>query len=416
MQLSLRRISYAVMASALVAAGSGVMFGAGNIHAGTVTQKAVKHAGRSTASLALSALDALSWGAFVVAVAPSSVAGSVEYETWASDQDIYVSNPCPPTGSSSGCNRPIWPSAATLKSSKSFQQSALGQSHLGKTRRGGLTVQVIGPAQGCSTPPGLTGAAANSGFPASGCVGEEVRRDRASFDYMVANNLWSKAGLAAMYPTSQVVQFPDGALEIKADWIPVATLAAWLKQQESFVSDNFYTSTATIDGSTVTYAMTSMHVSLKLAGFPDWVWADFENAYTPGRCDQTGCSDSFGAVTQKVPANAQPWQQYKSCQPTLALKALFSSKKVGSVFANYCLTGTQTTFGTTKNPTLLGSPIVEPLNADVPLNVSSCISCHAGASFDAKGLSGPVSEALGPNSVPAGYKGYDFMWGVLFAK
>lgn len=365
-------------------------------------------------------IDAVSWQQFILAVAPSATSGKVTYETFASDQDIYVANPCAPTNPAPGCNTPAWPSTTSKQKSKTLQRSLLGMSHMraAAAKRGGrgFKVQVIGPAQGCGTPPGLNGAAAGSGFPKAGCVGEEVRRDRATFDYLVGNGLWSSAGISQYYATGKPVTAPWNALEVKADWIPVKTLATWLGKPTSFVTQNFYISSASVGtGPATAYAMTSMHLSVKTPGFPDWIWADFENAYTPGRCDLTGCSDSFGAVTPTVPTNAKPWGQYGACPKSAAVTAMMQQANVAGVFANYCLSGSQSTFGTAANPTLLGSSVVETLNANVPLAQSSCISCHAGASFNASGP-GNVGTPVGPNAPAKGYTAYDFMWGLLFAQ
>ena len=365
-------------------------------------------------------IDQIAWQQFTLAVAPSGIAGKVKYETWASDQDIYVANPCPVSGTSPGCNKPVWPSATSSQSAKPLQHSLLSRSHIGMARGGKPTgVQAIGPQQPCGSPGGLPPsgtAAANSGFPSIGCVGEEVRRDRASFNYLVQNGLWSSAGLTAFYNAKGTVTFPTNALEVKADWIPVSALAQWLGQPQSFITANFYTATANAgpNGATAVYAMTSMHVSVKAPGYPNWIWANFENAYTPGRCDQTGCRDNFGAKIASVPAKAKAWQQYGACPKSAAATAMMSQASVAPVFANYCLTGTQTTYGTKARPTLLGSPIIEPLNANVPMASSSCISCHAGASFDATGP-GNVGQPVGPNAPAPGYIGYDFMWGLLAA-
>lgn len=363
--------------------------------------------------------DQQAWQQFVVAVSPSSTSGKVTYETWASDQDIYVA-PCTSPGNPAGCGVPTWPTGAALDAPKPLTASRLSLSHHGEAPKGQFGVEAIGPAQGCVVPtksiqPG--GAAANSGFPATGCVGEEVRRDRPSFDYLVKNGLWSTAGLAKFYATKVPVAFPNNSLQIKADWIPVATLATWLNRPQSFITQNFYTANAiaTKGGPSVAYAMTSMHLSVKTAAFPEWIWANFENAYTPGRCDQTGCSDSFGATNPKVAAG-KPWSQYGVCNKPTALLNMMTSAKVAAVFGNYCLTGTQTTYGTASQPTLLGSPIIEPLNANVPMNASSCISCHAGASFNAKGQPNFNIGGVGPQKPPAGYTGYDFMWGLLAAQ
>lgn len=366
-------------------------------------------------------IDAVSWQQFILAVTPSAAPGKVTYETFASDQDIYVSNPCAPTNPAPGCSTPSWPSSAAATAPKSLQRSLLGLAHMrgaaSTALRGGrrFGVQVIGPAQGCNPPQGANGAAAGSGFPKTGCVGEEVRRDRATYDYLVGNGLWSQAGLSQYYATGKPVTAPWNALEVKADWIPVATLATWLGKPASFVTANFYTSSANVgSGPATAYAMTSLHLSVKTPGFPDWIWADFENAYTPGRCDLTGCHDSFGAAKKVVPANAKAWGQYGACPKTGAVTQMMNQANVAAVFANYCLSGSQSTFGTSAKPTLLGSAVVETLNANVPLAQSSCISCHAGASFNASSVA-PVGAPVGPNAPAKGYTGYDFMWGLLFA-
>lgn len=369
--------------------------------------------------------DVASWEQFVLAVTPSGTPNKVAYETFASDQDIYVSNPCPipspspaptPTPTPT-CNTPTWPSP-TGTSAKMLQKSLLGTARAHAVKGSSkFKVEVIGPAQGCGTPSGLTDAAKGSGFPATGCIGEEVRRDRPSFNYLVANGLWSTPGLAQYYAGKQPVSLPTNTLEVKADWIPVSTLETWLNQPSSFILANFYTSKAQVgNGPAVTYALTSMHFMVKSPGFPDWVWANFENAYVPGRCDVTGCTDSFGAQTAVVAPNLTQWGQYGACPKSAAVSAMMTQANVAPVFANYCLTGSQSTFAGNVRPTLLGSPVIEVLNANVALTRSSCQSCHAGASFNASGTPGPVTETIAPNAPPPGYTGYDQMWGVLFAQ
>ncbi len=364
--------------------------------------------------------DQVAWQQFVLAVSPSTNAGKVNYETWASDQDIYVT-PCTSPNTPAGCRVPAWPTNAALDAPKALTQSKLLLAQHSAAPKAPITVDVIGPAQGCIVPASIQpgGAAAGSGFPTTGCVGEEVRRDRASFDYMVKNGLWSTPGLTKFYASNGTVAFPANSLQVKADWIPVATLATWLSKPQRFVTQNFYTASAvaTKGGPSVAYAMTSMHVSVKTAAFPNWIWANFENAYTPGRCDQTGCTDSFGAQVPKVAANAKAWGQYGACAKSPALGQMMSAGKLAPQFANYCMTGTQTSYGSAANPTLLGSPIIEPLNANVPLAQSSCISCHYNAAFNQTGTPNFAHiGGIGPQKLAPGFKQYDFMWGLLGAK
>ncbi|MET3825959.1 hypothetical protein ABIC16_001652 [Sphingomonas sp. PvP055] len=363
--------------------------------------------------------DVASWQQFVLAVSPSGTVGKVTYETFASDQDIYVSNPCPSPkpSSASVCNSPTWPSATNA--TKTLQRSLLGRTnaHPATGEPSRFKIEVIGPKQGCGKPSGIDQAAKGSKFPKDGCIGEEVRRDRPSFDYLVTNGLWSTAGLVQYYATNQPVSLPWNTLEVKADWIPVKTLATWLGQSESFVTTNFYTSSVKLEtGETKPFAMTSMHLMVKSPGFPNWVWANFENAFVPGRCDVTGCTDSYGATKTYVPPNPTAWGQYGACPKTAAVSAMMTNASVAPVFANYCMTGSQTAFTANSLPTLLGSPVIETLNANVALTKSSCISCHAGASFNASGKPGRVNTTIGPNAPASGYIGYDLMWGVLGAQ
>ena len=371
--------------------------------------------------------DILAWENFIRAVTPArGQQGKVVYETWASDQDIYVSKPCPPAGAPTpGCNVPAWPSP---QAAKSLVSTTIGH-QLAVAAAGTAVTPVvggIGPKQGCGVPTrslGGNGAAAGSGFPTGGatdCVGEEVRRDPSSFLYIVQNGLWSQAGLHQFFQ-SQAVQFPQGALNVKADWIPVATLAKWINQPEAFVTANFYTANGSLGAgrTSVPMAMTSMHVAIKHWGVPsNWIWANFENAYTPGRCDVTGCTDRFGAATQFVPPRPANWGQYGQCAKTPAVRARMQRAGVANVFNNYCLTGSQESYGTTSNPTLLGSPIIEPLNANVPMSRSSCISCHTAAAFYANGSPFTtllVTNPIGPTALPPNVRAYDFMWGVINA-
>src|ERR1700687_2335699 len=107
--------------------------------------------------------DMVAWEVFVQVMAPSGnpQTTNVEFETWASDEDIYRKSP------------PQWPIVGT---SKQLLASVLGSQRL----RHGLRPLIVAPGQ-CTSP--ATPAA--GGFPADGCIGEEVRRNWASFQYIV---------------------------------------------------------------------------------------------------------------------------------------------------------------------------------------------------------------------------------------
>src|SRR6201996_3702104 len=130
------------------------------------------------AAPALAVNEPLPWGqssdmaagqVFTQAVAPSGNPANhtVEFETWASDQDIYTAQPHFPVP---GAPKQLQPSRAA---------TAVGPHAL-----------TITPNE-CFTP-----ADAQAGnFPPTGCIGEEVRRNFATYQYIVSNGLNSKAGL-----------------------------------------------------------------------------------------------------------------------------------------------------------------------------------------------------------------------------
>ena len=147
----------------------------------------------------------------------------------------------------------------------------------------------------------------------------------------------------------------------------------------------------------------------------------FEHRLSPGRCDTIGCHDNFGAVVKDVLPRAQPNTDYGPCQKTPKLLAMMAAAGIDRVWQNYCLKGSQITFiaaPTGSQPTLLGNSVIERINAGVPLNKSSCITCHSYASFDKNGNGnvGPLNaDPVGRNkpALMQGFKANDFIWGFV---
>lgn len=344
--------------------------------------------------------DMIAWEVFAQITSNSGNPGArkVEFETWASDEDIYIKNPAQ------------WPS---IDAPKQLQASVLGRVNAPPR----LVPFAFTPGA-CMPPRGLGGAARDSGFPADGCIGEEVRRNWASFQYIVSNGLDSKSGLVRAFANSFKVDLPSDAVEFKGDWAPVADVVRWLKPKDSTIDaarvrQSYYTSTVTTNGVPTEVALLGFHFTTKQ--IKNWVWSDFEGQLNPGRCDVIGCRDSFGAVISDVKPKDQPYQFYGECQKSDALKAMLQNAGTDSIWSNYCLKGSQVTFVQDGKPTLLGNSIIEPLSADVPIATSSCITCHGYASFNSTGVGN--FRALASNPVgdidPAkmqGFLGYDFLW------
>ncbi|MFW8643170.1 hypothetical protein ACOJBO_12215 [Rhizobium beringeri] len=91
---------------------------------------------------------------------------------------------------------------------------------------------------------------------------EEVRRNQTTFDYIVCNQLFTKAGLRSFYNAGRPISAPVGAMEVKADWVPA----------DEVDSADYYVSEAP-DGKK--YALIAMHISSKV--LPNWTWTTFEH-------------------------------------------------------------------------------------------------------------------------------------------
>ena len=349
--------------------------------------------------------DFVAWQEFVRNTAPSGNPQSrkVEFETWASDEDIYVRDPAQ------------WPS---VDAPKILRVSAQGQIHLI-----GARTSVFDPSR-CYSPRGLAapqgnGAAAGTAFPTDGCIGEEVRRNWASFQYIVSNGLDSRAGLTRAFARNLKVSLPADAVEFKGDWAKVSDAARWLRVDADFIRHHYYTAFASNNAVQTEVALLSFHISSKQIA--NWVWADFEGAMNLGRCDVTGCHDAFGAAAPNVASNQVGGLPYGRCDKTPALLSMLRNAGIDPIWKNYCLKGSQATFvDAAGNPLLLGNSVIEPLNAGIPIARSSCITCHAYASFDKHGepntfaLASPLNSPIGnvdPDKLKDSVQN-DFIWGI----
>jgi hypothetical protein len=338
--------------------------------------------------------DEFIWNLFTQFTAPASPDSPtpVVFETWASDADTFNTNP-------------QWPGP---DDPKDFRQSVL--SAMTTPHQGPIDVQ-------CATP----GNAAVGGFPASGCIAEETKRNRPMFDFIVGNKLNTQAGLAAAYAKSLDVQMPTSAIAVKGDWIPLPTLLQWIPELGSLENSRTLYYTDTSDG--VEYAVVSLHVSSRQN--PNWVWGTFEHQNNPGRCDDIGCFDTFGATIPAVPPNRTARNtQYGPCPKTAPLKALMAAANLSPVWQNYCLKSTEVDYAAPDGtPYVLGNSVIEGITGNGTVAASSCIACHVYASFGADGKTTSAATAMlpfNPTGPPLdgpldGSLKFDFMWGVLLA-
>jgi hypothetical protein len=332
---------------------------------------------------AMSRPDQVAWELMAQIARPAG-SDNVVFETWASDADTFV-------------DKPRWPDAVRkvlinrVQPVNSKQQGA------------------VSPARHC--------AAGRVAW----CIGKESLRNRPAFDFIVDNNLTTQRGLAVFF--GRTMDFPIDTIEVKAEWLPLSELNAWNGVSAEDAASLYYINKARFGGETVPVALVALHITTKLV--PNWTWATFEHWKNPGRCDDEGCRDTFGAAQPVVAANQKPEHGYDKCAPSESLRRLFAEAGVADIWLNYCLKGTQTDFiTTTGEPTRLGNSVAETVNAGVPHGRSSCMTCHAEAAFDKRGKAAKADPNIGA-PLPKWFIGSgtreapqfrqaDFVWAVPF--
>ena len=271
-------------------------------------------------------------------------------------------------------------------------------------------------------------------------------RNYAFHEYLFENNLYNTDGLKNTYTNNDSNQkrhapfhqdnlsasadnsgklyrldLPPDAIMIKSNWVS-ATLVDAIKRRypkemvqfgaaEDYIRHPLMTQVTTPEGDTCklqdSHYLMSFHVSSK--DVPQWVWATFEHMNNPGRCDYTGCNDSFGFLTEQpeggktnfIPPNQkndglaqsstvlENDMQYPAGTVTAPLKAMLRAQGVATgqqsgvfanpgdvAWANYRLKGSQVDFTDHQGrPTHLGNSITEAGF----MGRSSCIGCHARA-------------------------------------
>jgi hypothetical protein len=274
-------------------------------------------------------------------------------------------------------------------------------------------------------------------------MSELVYRNKPMFDYVFANDLYHTDGLSRLFAHNSqamagqapyrprntpgalaTVEFPVQAVMIKSNWLSAAQAEAigltddpanpYITMEiDAAVLDNDAPDDQFAPG---LYYLVSMHISSK--DIPNWVWATFEHVNNPGRCDYTGCNDSFGyaspdAVGEGFYTNftaphvitdglviASPifatGEAYADGARNPALQAVFDGMGIGRTaqadparpdpasrgWLSYRLKGSQVNFtDAIGRATLVGNSITE----GGFVATSSCMSCHARAAVNAEG-------------------------------
>lgn len=177
--------------------------------------------------------------------------------------------------------------------------------------------------------------------------GEEVRMNRAAFEHVRAENLYSIEGLEEKFTSRLVVSFPQAAQEIKAQW----------RKIDESVKTRFHWRTLTSkDGNKEYWALTGLHIITR--DLPNWFWCDFEHV----DWEKFAEMESSDTTTRGPSAPSG--------------KDGVRNETKGTKWEHYRLRGAQVDFTDSRGQaTILANTQIEHGFQQT----SSCISCHARA-------------------------------------
>ncbi len=282
-------------------------------------------------------------------------------------------------------------------------------------------------------------------------MAEIVFRNKPMFDYVFRNNLYTQEGVIDVFRRNasnigtgassgapyrvangnkalSEIDFPSSSVMIKSDWISKERAAQMgLKDdpKNPYIKMNI-TSPVTDNNGTILepgeHWLVAAHFSSK--DIPNWVWTTFEHVNNPGRCDYTGCNDSYGYrspdpvpkqlatnyTSPKLKCDNLPlpsWvfdlgKAYDGGTINDDLAAVFRGMGIGRddnptlvpkfsdrAWLSYRLKGSQVNFSDSMGrPVHLGNSVTE----GGFVTTSSCMTCHARAGTSGTGT---VPLALG---------------------
>jgi len=283
-------------------------------------------------------------------------------------------------------------------------------------------------------------------------MGEITLRNKEMFNYIFSNDLYNQQGIVKVFERNKFnlthnvpyqakslagslskIDLPISAIMIKSNWIYnefAKQLGLKDDPQAPYIKKHMTTilneGTSEERKYTGEHWLISFHISTK--DIPQWVWATFEHVNNPGRCDFTGCNDSYGyASPDRIPADTvnnftaphirndglrrSSWifdlgKPYSSGDISKGLNDVFRAVGIGTTaqkiqeprptdsgWRSYRLKGSQVNFTNAMGrSTRLGNSVTE----GGFMVTSSCITCHARASVTASGNpENPISQPLG---------------------
>ncbi len=291
-------------------------------------------AARNPDRFAWSLLVALTWPADEASRMPASDRpygdpGPVMFETWAQSDQVFLKKGAEPPA----WDEIAWSGVRTLNSRSVPRQIAMFRD-VSSVKSGDISDEQ-----------------------------EEVWLNRATFDYIRENGLYSVEGQQWFFYNGRPISFPPGSIQVQAVWRPIGEEDKARYQWVEFTDGNKKRKR------TYVYGLTALHIASKV--LPHWLWATFEhvdNPYRPGLFDEgwlNASRDSAACPATQLDCNRVP--------------AGFGLE--GTRWENYRLRGTQIDYvDGDGNPVILANSELETGFQQT----ASCMSCH-------------VRSTIGPN-------------------
>lgn len=427
-----------------------------------------------TSNAAMSCPDMFSWKLFAESVKAEFWKG------WATDPQTWPVDPyplCGPAGPAGAC---CTPGAANNPGYDDASNPAVhcpyfpGDHLTAQTAPRVLTASPLSKAHltpftgplGRSGMPGVaTATAIEPGRKIRQSMAELVFRNKPMLDFVFGKDIYHQQGLQRVFKQNHdyqnastapyrrknapnvltEIEFPADTLMIKSDWLAEERAREMgLRDDPANPYVKITIESPVYDNNGVilekgVHWLVAIHFSSK--DIPNWVWTTFEHVHNPGRCDYTGCNDSYGYATpDQVSADQETnytsphfqcdnlllgsWiydlaKPYPGGTRSQGLAQLFSGLGIGNgsapppgpdgtivpspadpAWLSYRLKGSQTEFvDATGQPTRLGNSVTE----GGFVNTSSCMTCHSRASISAKGSIPPALSVFISETSETGY-------------
>ncbi|MGI9277733.1 MAG: hypothetical protein ACR2PT_23155 [Endozoicomonas sp.] len=230
----------------------------------------------------------------------------------------------------------------------------------------------------------------------------QIAANEISYNYIVNNDLYNKNTLN----TVSQINFPNYATEIKASWRILTASDSPARFLNIPAEVATFDDSGKVNGSEkVTLGLVGLHIITKAAGFPQWVWATFEQvdnvSTTTEQPSYYNAKASASEVNQSpcynhaVPCTPAPGKNFHTPNPLTRVTPIAeetatvnasAQAELSSTFLQYYELITTQRASDPNNP---GNPAGSPtpaVSANTTMEsyiqpVSSCMDCHSTASI-----------------------------------